>query len=88
MTSIQNANPVILSASQLPTRRSNDKRARTGPETKYSHLVFGRDGANETDEEFTCEPIDEQEIYGEPVPLFFSFFFWGGGGLGVVEAVL
>ncbi|KAJ2892010.1 uncharacterized protein MKZ38_010450 [Zalerion maritima] len=74
MADIQNANPTILNASQLPTRHLKQVAVRFGPEAKYSRLVFNRNGPwsenmsgdssedSDTDE-LACEPIDEQEIY-------------------------
>ncbi|KAH8899224.1 hypothetical protein GQ53DRAFT_303096 [Thozetella sp. PMI_491] len=35
-----NANPTIVSVSQLPTRRRNHRTDRKGPESKYDHVVF------------------------------------------------
>lgn len=75
---MDNANPTILSASQLPTRH---KRAapRKGPDSKYADLIFSRpsylDGpfcddyespsSDDDDNTLEPEPIDEQEIYGK-----------------------
>ena len=76
---LDNANPTILSASQLPTRQKRSQ-PRRGPDTKYSDLIlskpsylsqpFYEDEAlwprGETgDDDFAAEPIDEQEIYGK-----------------------
>ncbi|CRK10976.1 hypothetical protein BN1708_009991 [Verticillium longisporum] len=76
---VDNANPTILTAAQLPTRQSKKNLARKGPDNKYDGIILAkpdflcrpfcdaddflwpdRDDANE---EFTQEPIDEQEIY-------------------------
>lgn len=75
---LDNANPTILSASQLPTRQKRVV-ARQGPDSKYSDIIFERPSylskpfcLDETswpsfggqDEQFASDPIDEQEIYG------------------------
>ncbi|KAI5467600.1 hypothetical protein BGZ63DRAFT_346630 [Mariannaea sp. PMI_226] len=78
MATLDNANPTILSASQLPTRH---KKAlpRQGPESRYDDIVFSKpsyllspfSSSNtvawpETDngsDDFAAEAIDEQEIY-------------------------
>ncbi|KAG7132325.1 MIP18 family protein like [Verticillium longisporum] len=76
---VDNANPTILTAAQLPTRQSKKNLTRKGPDNKYDGTILAkpdflsrpfcdaddflwpdRDDANE---EFTQEPIDEQEIY-------------------------
>ncbi|KAI1259497.1 FAM96B protein [Xylariaceae sp. FL1019] len=68
-----NANPTVLNISALPTRRDkgNDKpRAKINPD--FSHLIKPIDYLKDlrwssddaaSDDEFTIEPIDEQEIY-------------------------
>ncbi|KAG5936494.1 hypothetical protein E4U53_000212 [Claviceps sorghi] len=77
--SLDNANPTILSQSQLPTRRKTIS-ARAGPDSKYSEIIFSKpaylssplsdnDGIWPGDDVFagdgnsSPEPIDEQEIY-------------------------
>ncbi|KAI1497179.1 FAM96B protein [Biscogniauxia marginata] len=71
-----NANPTILNASELPTRRDGKKRsAGKGPESRLGALMRKpqyltapfcetpwSDDA-ESDDDFTAEPIDEQEVY-------------------------
>lgn len=73
-----NANPTILNASELPTRR-NKKPVTTGkvadsdldivlrrPEylsAPFCEVPWASDDT-ESDDDFTIEPIDEQEIYG------------------------
>lgn len=73
---LDNANPTILSASQLPTRH---KRAapRKGPDSKYADLIFSKPSylngpfcddyespsSDDDDNTLEPEPIDEQEIY-------------------------
>jgi len=71
-----NANPTILNASQLPTRQKKAA-VRHGPESKFSHAIFdalsssylsgpisdSMSSDDDNEEDFTCEPIDEQEIY-------------------------
>lgn len=85
---VDNANPTILTAAQLPTRQSKKNLARKGPDNKYDGIILAkpdflsrpfcdaddflwpdRDDANE---EFTQEPIDEQEIYGTALCPFLS----------------
>jgi cytosolic iron-sulfur assembly component 2 len=91
---IQNANPTILTAAQLPTRETKRRIRRNGPDTRYNDAIFakpayfssplegyddalyagwfgGGGGGDGLGDDFTEEPIDEQEIYGEP-PLSFN----------------
>ena len=42
MAALDNANPTILSASQLPTRQSKKVSPRAGPDSKYSDVIFAR----------------------------------------------
>ena len=75
---LDNANPTILSASELPTRKKRVAISK-GPETKYTDLIFptpsslsrfypgdaGLEPGNDDGEQsFGPEAIDEQEIYG------------------------
>ena len=78
----ENANPTILSVSQLPTRNQPKQQSRTGPEYRYDAILFPNGGRSWTqakpsttwssdedcDAESDEEPIDEQEIYGEHCP--------------------
>lgn len=80
-----NANPTILNTSQLPTRqRKKGRRVQRNAESKISSIiprpqylsdifndVSGSDDT-ESDGEFTAEPIDEQEVYGEISPVRIS----------------
>ncbi|GAO13656.1 uncharacterized protein UV8b_01718 [Ustilaginoidea virens] len=75
---LDNANPTILSASQLPTRQKKAA-PRQGVDSRYSRALFSKpsflshpfsDDATawpgddiSPDEEHTAEPIDEQEIF-------------------------
>lgn len=75
---LDNANPTILSASQLPTRHKKVA-PRKGPDSKYSEIIFSKpsffssplSGDDATwpggdirgDSGLEPEPIDEQEIY-------------------------
>jgi metal-sulfur cluster biosynthetic enzyme len=73
---LDNANPTILSASQLPTRQKRSL-PRKGPESKYSDIIFSKPSylsrpfcASDPSwpdalaaDDFSVEPIDEQEIY-------------------------
>lgn len=76
---LDNANPTVLSASQLPTRQKKAA-PRKGPDSKYSEVIFSKPsylsrpfcddeaawprGGDIGDDEYAPEPIDEQEIYG------------------------
>lgn len=77
---LDNANPTILSASQLPTRLKKSA-PRKGPDSRYSDVIFSKpsflslpfcddDSAWPRGDigldEYAPEPIDEQEIYGMP----------------------
>lgn len=84
-----NANPTILSLSQLPTRQAKERVVPTGPGTKYRDLIFSRpaylSGSSDdesdwggldgmdADGDLAEEPIDAQEIYGKTIPLFRHF---------------
>ncbi|KAG5938288.1 hypothetical protein E4U59_003872 [Claviceps monticola] len=75
---LDNANPTILSPSQLPTRHKTVS-ARNGPDNKYSNIIFSNPAYfsspfsdkdltwpgcdNASDDLSAPEPIDEQEIY-------------------------
>ncbi|KAG6064580.1 hypothetical protein E4U32_008276 [Claviceps aff. humidiphila group G2b] len=75
---LDNANPTILSPSQLPTRHKTVS-ARNGPDSKYSDIIFSKPpyfsspfsdkdltwpGCDNGRDDFSApEPIDEQEIY-------------------------
>ncbi|KAG6281512.1 hypothetical protein E4U46_000291 [Claviceps purpurea] len=75
---LDNANPTILSPSQLPTRHKTVS-ARNGPDNKYSDIIFSKPAYfsspfsdkdltwpgcdNGSDDPSAPEPIDEQEIY-------------------------
>ncbi|EKJ70191.1 hypothetical protein NXS19_013987 [Fusarium pseudograminearum] len=78
MATLDNANPTILSASQLPTRQKKAE-PRRGPESKYDDIIFAKPSylsgpfngptsaawpqLNDQHDEFSSEAIDEQEIY-------------------------
>lgn len=79
MASFDNANPTILSASQLPTRQKKAA-PRKGPELKYNDVIFEKPTyllcpfaeheaawarGTDWDNQLAAEAIDEQEIYGE-----------------------
>lgn len=78
-----NANPTILTASQLPTRKQARKTSSPGPDARLTGVVVRKprflsdpfcdvawSDTSESDDDdfFTAEPIDEQEIYGESEP--------------------
>ena len=75
---LQNANPTVLNAAELPSRRRN-KTVKRGPEYRFDDILSMKNVAkawrppkgfspwpvDEDDEDdLTEEPIDEQEIYG------------------------
>ncbi|ORY57170.1 FAM96B protein [Pseudomassariella vexata] len=74
---MDNANPTILTAAQLPTRQSKATKAVVqGPVSQLSELIMRKPkylsepfcdvswhDIREKDNDFTEEPIDEQEIY-------------------------
>ncbi|KAL6923240.1 hypothetical protein ACHAPO_001410 [Fusarium lateritium] len=78
MTTLDNANPTILSASQLPTRQTKSE-PRRGPESRYDDIIFAKPSylsghfagptsapwpqLNDQHDELSSEAIDEQEIY-------------------------
>ncbi|QPC72426.1 hypothetical protein HYE68_003178 [Fusarium pseudograminearum] len=78
MATLDNANPTILSASQLPTRQKKAE-PRRGPESKYDDIIFAKPSylsgpftgptsavwsqLSDQHDEFSSEAIDEQEIY-------------------------
>ncbi|KAL4729029.1 hypothetical protein ACLX1H_003437 [Fusarium chlamydosporum] len=78
MATLDNANPTVLSASELPTRQKQVE-PRRGPESKYDDIIFAKPSylsgsfvgpassawprVNDQQEEFSSEAIDEQEIY-------------------------
>jgi hypothetical protein len=75
---MDNANPTVLNATDLPTRRGRDgasKKRAAGSEIqellemKSRYIIQDSDLSDpeselESDEDLTAEPIDEQEIYG------------------------
>ncbi|KAF7559315.1 hypothetical protein G7046_g4833 [Stylonectria norvegica] len=77
MSGLDNANPTILSASQLPTRQKKIA-PHKGPESRFNDLVFAKPSylsrpfsdaepewprPNYWHDDFAAEPIDEQEVY-------------------------
>ncbi|KAM0563000.1 hypothetical protein ACHAPJ_001843 [Fusarium lateritium] len=78
MAALDNANPTILSASQLPTRQKKAE-PRRGPESKYDDIIFAKPSylsgpfcgqgpaawprISDWQDEYSSEAIDEQEIY-------------------------
>jgi hypothetical protein len=72
---VQNANPTILNASDLPSRGREDivkqrKDGGTGlfdallPSYFYPYEAFDSQSSSSEDDDDTPEEIDEQEIYG------------------------
>lgn len=72
MADLENANPTILSVSQLPSRRHKGAAARHGPDARCDSIVYPRQpwpygsGSSEDEDEDGDEPMDEQDIYGKP----------------------
>lgn len=80
-----NANPTILTAADLPTRQRAKKASAvhsafdsdlsaeiTGLPSYLSGVISDvpwSDESDETEDDFTDEPIDEQEIYGKITPM-------------------
>ncbi|KAL1836689.1 hypothetical protein VTJ49DRAFT_4783 [Mycothermus thermophilus] len=78
---LENANPTILSVSELPSRRRKGPAARTGPDAGCDKIVFPKhhwpygatSSSSDEDEDYAEEPLDEQDIYGtRPCLLFIS----------------
>lgn len=73
---LDNANPTILSASQLPTRQQTRAAPRKGPDSRYHDAIYAKPsyliddlsdpegGDTSSSDDDAPEPIDEQEIYG------------------------
>src|SRR5687767_3443953 len=78
MAELDNANPTILNASQLPTREVKAA-PRNGPDAKFNGAIFAKPsylsqpfyveglswGQDAAEDDLAVEAIDEQEIYGE-----------------------
>ncbi|KAL2263543.1 hypothetical protein VTK26DRAFT_6279 [Humicola hyalothermophila] len=66
---LENANPTILSVSQLPSRRRKGDAARRGPDSRCDSIVYPRlawpygPSSSSDEEEDENEPVDEQDIY-------------------------
>ncbi|KAL2180501.1 uncharacterized protein P884DRAFT_297177 [Thermothelomyces heterothallicus CBS 202.75] len=66
---LDNANPTILSVSQLPSRRRKGLSTRNGPDSKCDSIVYPKHAwpygsyPASDDEEYGEEPMDEQDIY-------------------------
>ncbi|KAG7292921.1 hypothetical protein NEMBOFW57_002966 [Staphylotrichum longicolle] len=67
---LDNANPTILSVSQLPSRRRKGLATRRGPDSKCDSIVYPKQhwpygSGSSSDEDGDCEeePVDEQDIY-------------------------
>lgn len=71
----KNANPTILNASDLPTRRQVQRKKVASPLTSGLVPAYAQDpfashkaefsDSDESEDDSVVEPIDEQEIYGE-----------------------
>ena len=75
---IENANPTIINADQLPTRRGKGKTVpkedqgilsllKPTPNPALQIYLDGEEPLSDVEEELAEEPIDEQEIYGSPI---------------------
>lgn len=74
---MDNANPTVLNASELPTRRGKSQVASKSKADEITELLKPRlnpamqmyqdseESASDSEEEAEEEPIDEQEIYGK-----------------------
>ncbi len=69
---LENANPTILSVSQLPSRNRKGAAARQGPDSKCDKVVYpkhhwpyGASSSSDEDEEYGEEPVDAQDVYGK-----------------------
>ncbi|KAL2129140.1 hypothetical protein VTI74DRAFT_8175 [Chaetomium olivicolor] len=67
---LDNANPTILSVSQLPSRARKGAAARNGPDSKCDSIVYpkhswpyGSNSSSDEDEDYGEDPVDEQDIY-------------------------
>jgi len=79
MAEMQNSNPTILNAADLPTRSRSAVKS-----TDYGNGIFAAvpnptdflSSDSEDDDDLLEEPIDEQEIYGEisPIPAYSLLF--------------
>lgn len=75
---LDNANPTILNANQLPSRRHNKQTIKPGPESAYDDILHPKQSdlwgpsfrnasswpSDDDENEDVEAPIDEQEIYG------------------------
>lgn len=73
---LENANPTILSVSELPSRRQKRQRKAHPTPGGIEEMFFGKpnyelnpyytlDYSDADSEDSNAEPIDEQEIYGK-----------------------
>ncbi|KAK4128662.1 hypothetical protein N657DRAFT_639148 [Parathielavia appendiculata] len=67
---LDNANPTILSVSQLPSRTRKGAATRNGPDSKCHDIVYpqhhwpyGCSSSSDEGEDYREEPMDEQDIY-------------------------
>ncbi|KAK3309943.1 uncharacterized protein B0T15DRAFT_18941 [Chaetomium strumarium] len=67
---LDNANPTILSVSQLPSRSRKGTAARHGPDSKCDSIVYpkhswpyGSSSSSDEEDDAGEEPMDEQDIY-------------------------
>jgi hypothetical protein len=73
---LDNANPTILSVSQLPSRSRKGAAPRHGPDSKCDSIVYpkhhwpyGSSSSSDEGEDYSDEPMDEQDIYGACRPI-------------------
>lgn len=71
MAEMQNSNPTILNAADLPTRSPSAIKAADYGNGIFAAVPNPADflSSDSEDDDLLEEPIDEQEIYGEIVPL-------------------
>ncbi|KAK4097918.1 hypothetical protein N658DRAFT_499911 [Parathielavia hyrcaniae] len=67
---LDNANPTILSVSQLPSRSRKGTAARHGPDSTchgiiypQHHWPYGSSPSSDEDEDYNEDPMDEQDVY-------------------------
>jgi hypothetical protein len=65
---IQNANPTILTAAQLPTREATRQARRKGPDTRYNDAIFAKPG-------YFSSPLNGHDDH-----LYAGWLGGGGGG--------
>lgn len=70
MTEVQNSNPTILNAADLPTRSRPTKKSTNHETGIFAAVPNPADflSSDSEDDDLLEEPIDEQEIFGMHLP--------------------